>query len=160
MSRPTLFLIMAICTLSSCKKNNNDATMHDAKKDTLAEETVNLQQDTLEVKPSLFICKENDNGLSRYDDPLNKTCACKETTFEKAYKLFYDEAPSHLKENLLEKLPSGDFQVKAVSAEVSYKRILKDTLRIDVSYQGGDDYYIFYKNSNNTVGYKEYVGLP
>ncbi|WP_433780360.1 hypothetical protein [Flavobacterium anhuiense] len=109
---------------------------------------------------SLYACKENDNGKSRYDDPLNKICECNESTFERAYAIFYNESPDYLKKDLLEKLPQRDFLWKSEDADVTYKWILRDTLKIEMSYDGGENNYIFYKNSNNKMEYKEYLSLP
>lgn len=108
----------------------------------------------------LFKCNRNDNGKSRYDDPLNKTCECNENTFERAYTMFYNESPDYLKKDLLEKLPQKDFLWKSEDADVSYKWILRDTLKIEMSYDGGENNYVFYKNSSNKMEYKEYLSLP
>lgn len=111
-------------------------------------------------KVLLFKCKENDNGKSIYDDPLNKTCECSESTFKNAYKIFYDESPDYLKKNLLKKLPAKNFEWKSEDADVSYKWIANDTLKIDMNFQGGENHYVFYKNIKNKIEYKEYLFLP
>ncbi|BFM41715.1 hypothetical protein CFS9_03560 [Flavobacterium sp. CFS9] len=112
------------------------------------------------TKVLLFKCKENDNGISRYDDPLNKTCVCNESTFSKAYEIFYNESPNYLKKDLLKKLPQSNFKTRSEDAEVEYKWILQDTLKIEMSFQGGENRYIFYKKDNNKIEYKEYLSLP
>jgi hypothetical protein len=111
-------------------------------------------------KELLFKCKENDNGKSRYDDALNKTCVCNENTFNSAYKIFYKESPDYLKTSLLEELPQQNREWKAKDADVSYRWILEDTLKIDMYFQGGENYYVFYKNNDNKIEYKEYLSLP
>ncbi len=111
-------------------------------------------------KELLFKCKENDNGISRYDDPLNKTCVCNENTFNNAYEIFYEESPDYLKESLLKKLPQKNHEWKAADADVTYTWILQDTLKINMFFQGGENRYVFYKNSDNKIEYKEYLSLP
>lgn len=111
-------------------------------------------------KKLLFKCKENDNGISRYDDPLNKTCVCNEDTFNNAYKIFYNESPDYIQKDLLKKLPQKYFEWKSADVEVTYSWILQDTLKINMFYQGGENNYIFYKNSDNKIEYKEYLSLP
>jgi hypothetical protein len=108
----------------------------------------------------LFKCKENDNGKSRYDDPLNKICVCNETMFNSAYEIFYNNSADYLKKDLVEKLPLKDFKRQSNDAEVSYRWILNDTLKIDMIFEGGENHYIFYKNSHNKIEYKEYLFLP
>lgn len=108
----------------------------------------------------LFKCKENNNGRSRYDDPLNKTCECNESTFNTAYEIFYNEAPDYLKKDLLEKLPKKNYKHESNDAEVTYNWILNDTLKIDMIFQGGENHYVFYKKSNDKIEYKEYLFLP
>lgn len=111
-------------------------------------------------KPLLFECKQNDSGVSIYDDTLNKTCVCNETAFDKAYKIFYDESPDYLQRNLLKDLPAKNLEKKFVDADVTYNWIMKDTLKIHMFFQGGDNDYVFYKNSDNKIEYKEYLALP
>ncbi|MEP6805249.1 MAG: hypothetical protein ABI892_12055, partial [Flavobacterium sp.] len=108
----------------------------------------------------LFKCQENDNRISVYDDPLNKTCVCKESTFDSAYEIFYNESPDYLKKDLVEKLPQKNFKEESNDAKIIYNWILRDTLKIDMIFQGGENHYIFYKNSNNKIEYKEYLYLP
>jgi hypothetical protein len=111
-------------------------------------------------KELLFKCKENDNGKSRYDDPLNKTCVCNDSTFSSAYKIFYNESPDYIQNNLLKKLPQKNFEWKSTDAEVNYSWILQDTLKINMFFQGGENNYVFYKKSDNKIEYKEYLSLP
>ncbi|WP_291287004.1 hypothetical protein [Flavobacterium sp.] len=111
-------------------------------------------------KVLLFKCKENDNGISRYDDPLNKTCVCNESTFNMAYEIFYNESPDYLKKYLVKKMPQSNFKTSSEDAEVNYKWVSKDTLKIEMGFQGGENRYVFYKNGNNKVEYKEYLSLP
>lgn len=108
----------------------------------------------------LFKCQENDNGISIYDDPLNKICVCKESTFNRAYEIFYNESPDYLKKDLVEKLPQKNFKQESNDAKIIYNWILRDTLKIDMIFQGGENHYIFYKNSNNKIEYREYLYLP
>ncbi len=112
------------------------------------------------AKEVLFKCKENDNGISRYEDPLNKTCVCNESAFNRAYEIFYNESPDYLKKDLLKKLPQSNFKTRSEDAEVQYKWILQDTLKIEMGFQGGENRYIFYKNDDNKIEYKEYLSLP
>lgn len=108
----------------------------------------------------LFECKENNNGKSRYDDPLNKTCICNKNTFEDAYEIFYNESPDYLKTELIKKLPLKNHKHKTENADVDYNWVLKDTLKIDMFFQGGENHYVFYKNRDNKIAYKEYLNLP
>lgn len=92
MIKKTLFLLITALLLISCKNQNEENKTLDVKKENSSnfEDLSKKDKDTdsiIEVeeteKPTevLFKCKENDNGMSRYDDPLNKTCVCNETTF-------------------------------------------------------------------------------
>lgn len=171
MIKKTLFLLITVLTLISCKHQNEENKSLNVKSDNKdnSENLLKKNKDTdsiIEVeeteKPTevLFKCKENDNGMSRYDDPLNKTCVCNETTFEGAYEIFYKESPDYEQKNLLKKLPQKNQEWKAPDADVTYSWVEQDTLKINLFYQGGEDTYVFYKNSDNKIEYKQYVSLP
>ncbi|CAC9974698.1 hypothetical protein [Flavobacterium panici] len=171
MIKKALFLLITVLTLISCKhqyEENKSLNVKSDNKDN-SENLLKKNKDTdsiIEVeeteKPTevLFKCKENDNGMSRYDDPLNKTCVCNETTFDGAYEIFYKESPDYEQKNLLKKLPEKNKEWKAPDADVTYSWIEQDTLKINLFYQGGEDTYVFYKNSDNKIEYKQYVSLP
>ncbi len=170
MIKKTLFLLITALTLISCKHQNEENKSLDSKsgnKDN-SENLLKKENDTSTMQAEktekhselLFKCKENDNGMSRYDDPLNKTCVCNETTFEGAYEIFYKESPDYEQKNLLKKLPQKNKEWKAPDADVTYSWVEQDTLKINLFYQGGEDTYVFYKNSDNKIEYKQYVSLP
>ena len=169
MIKKVLFLLLFALLLISCKHQNDENKSLDSKNDNSSHSEDLLKKDTgstVQVEKTkklhelLFKCKENDNGMSRYDDPLNKTCVCNETTFDGAYEIFYNESPDYVKKNLLKKLPQKNQEWKAPDADVTYSWVQQDTLKINLFYQGGEDTYVFYKNSDNKMEYKEYVSLP
>ncbi|KRB55610.1 hypothetical protein [Flavobacterium sp. Root186] len=171
MIKKVLFLLLFALLLISCKHQNDENKSLDSKNDNSSNSEDLLKKDkdtgsTVQVEKTkklhelLFKCKENDNGMSRYDDPLNKTCVCNETTFDGAYEIFYNESPDYVKKNLLKKLPQKNQEWKAPDADVTYSWVQQDTLKINLFYQGGEDTYVFYKNSDNKMEYKEYVSLP
>lgn len=170
MIKKTLFLLITALVLTSCKHQNDENKSLDVKIDNKenSEDLLKKENDTSTMQAEktekhselLFKCKENDNGMSRYDDPLNKTCVCNETTFEGAYEIFYKESPDYEQKNLLKKLPQKNQEWKAPDADVTYSWVEQDTLKINLFYQGGEDTYVFYKNSDNKIEYKQYVSLP
>ncbi|MBF4515824.1 hypothetical protein IRZ71_05695 [Flavobacterium sp. ANB] len=171
MVKKILFLLITVLTLISCKQQNDENKSLDVKKENSSNSKYLSKKEkdtgsTMQVEKTeklselLFKCKENDNGISRYDDPLNKTCVCNDSTFNSAYKIFYDESPDYIQDNLLKKLPQKNSVWKAADAEVTYSWILQDTLKINMFFQGGENNYIFYKNSDNKMEYKEYLSLP
>ncbi|KUJ62429.1 hypothetical protein AR687_08215 [Flavobacteriaceae bacterium CRH] len=153
MIKKTLFLLITTLILASCKHQNDENKSINAKSNNSAKKIE-------KPKKLLFKCKENDNGISRYDDPLNRTCVCNETTFNPAYEIFYNESPDYIQKDLLKKLPQKDFVWKSPDAEVTYSWIMQDTLKINMFYQGGENNYVFYKNNNNKIEFKEYLSLP
>jgi hypothetical protein len=171
MIKKTLFLLITVLTLISCKHQNDENKSLNVKSDNKdnSEDLLKKNKDTdsiIQVEETekltefLFKCKENDNGMSRYDGTLNKTCVCNETTFEGAYEIFYKESPDYEQKNLLKKLPQKNQEWKAPDADVTYSWVEQDTLKINLFYQGGEDTYVFYKNSDNKIEYKQYVSLP
>lgn len=171
MIKKILFLLITALLLTSCKNQNEENKSLDVKNDNKdnSENLLKKEKDTVSTTQAektekltevLFKCKENDNGMSRYDDPLNKTCVCNETTFDGAYEIFYKESPDYEQKNLLKKLPQKNKEWKAPDADVTYSWVEQDTLKINLFYQGGEDTYVFYKNSDNKMEYKQYVSLP
>jgi hypothetical protein len=172
MIKKTLLLLITSLIITSCKnqkeenkvivtKSDNNKKSEDLlvkDEDSKALDLQDVKSD--EPKESLFNCKENDNGISRYDDPLNKTCVCNDSTFNNAYEIFYKESPDYIQHNLLKKLPQKNHVWKAADADVTYTWILQDTLKINMFFQGGENNYVFYKNSDNKMEYKEYLSLP
>ncbi|WP_099712078.1 hypothetical protein [Flavobacterium sp. 9] len=173
MIKKTLLLILGFTILTSCKnqkeenkvivtKSDNSKNSEELLEKDKDSKTLDLQDENSDEPPkeSLFKCKENDNGVSIYDDPLNKTCVCNDSTFNKAYEIFYTESPDYIQRNLLKKLPQKNHEWKAVDADITYTWVLQDTLKIKMFFQGGENNYVFYKNSDNKMEYKEYLSLP
>lgn len=163
MKQLKFYTFLAVVLISCKQEPVNKTVLSNKVPEKVAEakkEIATPEEDEEEPEGILFRCKANDSGKSIYDDPLNKICECDESTFALAYDIFYKEAPSYLRRDLVKKLPEEDFEWKTEAAVVTYKWILNDTLKIDMSFQGGDNHYIFYKNSNDKIEYKEYLGLP
>ncbi|WP_337965420.1 hypothetical protein [uncultured Flavobacterium sp.] len=173
MIKKILLLLITSLIITSCKnekeenkvivtKSDNSKNSEDLLEKDKDSKTLDLQDENSEEPPkeSLFKCKQNDNGVSIYDDPLNKTCVCNESTFDSAYEIFYKESPDYIQHNLLKNLPQENHVWKAADADVTYTWILQDTLKINMFFQGGENNYVFYKNSDDKMEYKEYLSLP
>lgn len=137
-----IIFLMLMSIIVSCNKKENN----------LIDNNTSFEiKDTKKKKKSSFICVENISEESRYDDPLNRTCHCNESSFKKGYIDFYNELPDYInKLLLLKQLPIKDTIYSKSNSEIEYN-ISSDSLKINIGYEGGDIKYIFYKNTKKKL---------